>query len=303
MRYEYTALPWELMGQYVAMITLTYPAQWRRWAPDARAVVRHREALKEAWRRKWRSPPIGVWVMEFQPRERRALEERQAPHTHMYVGVPAHAVTDEEWHRLVVRVLERRRLVAAYGSYRGKGLAAKRHELAEMGEFSAWLLRTWWGIVRSGENGHRYRGADVTPAFWTKAASETANRIRIAEYFWRESGKWSQKNPPEDFGGLAFYGRWAGPGGRFAPLEMRRTVDRQVWLELRRVYRRYIDGQMRRLSGGKRGYKGPRGVDGLTVFNVKDAPDFARRMEEWAMGEATRKLCTGSDSDGAGAAT
>jgi len=58
MRYSWSALPWELLGQRPVMVTLTYPAQWRVVVADARAMVRQREALKERWRSRY-GPPVG----------------------------------------------------------------------------------------------------------------------------------------------------------------------------------------------------------------------------------------------------
>jgi hypothetical protein len=284
MRYEFSALPWELLGGRPAMVTLTYPARWRAWAPDARAVVRHREALKERWRRRF-GAPVGVCVVEFQPRLRRVEEERRAPHVHLYLGLPA-VVSDEEFRGLVVRTLERKRLERRFGTFGGRARLGPPE-----GDFADWLLRSWWEVVGSGERSHRRRGVDVTPAFWSERAEAEADRTRIAEYFWRESGKWGQKTPPEGFGGLAFYGRWGRAQG-FVPLEGRREVDRAVFVEMRRVYRRMIDGVQRReaaIDGRRyRRFRGPRGLDGLTGF-VRDAVSVAGRVEEWAHGEALRK--------------
>ncbi len=106
MRYQFSALPWEMLGSRPVLLTLTYPANWRVCAPDARAVVKHREALKERWRRRF-GPPIGAWVMEFQPRRRRPEPERQAPHIHIFVGLPDE-VSDDEFQALRRRTLERK---------------------------------------------------------------------------------------------------------------------------------------------------------------------------------------------------
>lgn len=284
MRYEFSALPWELLGKRPAMVTLTYPAQWRAVAPDARAVVRHREAMKERWRREF-GPPMGAWVMEFQPRLRRPEDERHAPHIHVYLGLPEE-VTDSEFHGLVVRRLERKRLEARHGKYEGRARVGPPE-----GDFSDWLLRSWWEVVGSGERSHRHRGADITPTFWSEQAGAEADRTRIAGYFWRESGKWGQKTPPEGFGGLAFYGRWGGRQG-FVPLEGRRELDRAVFVEMRRVYRRYIEEVQRREAEAMglryRRYRGPRGLDGLTGF-ARDAIGLAGRVEEWAYEQVLQK--------------
>ena len=76
MRETFAALPWEECGPRFALVTYTYP---RVFTSDGREVVRHREAMKERWRKAWGAPK-GAWVLEFQ--------KRGAPHTHTFVGLP-----------------------------------------------------------------------------------------------------------------------------------------------------------------------------------------------------------------------
>jgi len=280
MRYEFVALPWELLGARPAMVTLTYPATWRPWCVDARQLVRHREALKERWRRRY-GAPVGVWVVEFQPRKRRAASEQHAPHLHLYVGLPE-AMSDDEYAGLRARMFGRRALERQFGKYEGRG-KVKPPE----GEFSEWLLRSWWEVVGSGQPSHRKRGADVTPLFW----SDT-NRVKVAQYLWRESGKWGQKTPPEGFGGLSFYGRWGGRTG-FVPLEGCNEIDRRVFDVLRRYYWRYAAKAQARdavaMGLKPRKFKRPRGHDGLTAF-TPDGVGFGMRMEEWAVGHVLSRM-------------
>lgn len=275
MRYEFSALPWEMLGRRPAMVTLTYPGKWREWAPDARAVVRHREALKMRWTRAY-GAPVGVWVMEFQPRARQAVEERQAPHIHMYLGLPDE-VSDEEFGGLVRRTLGRKRLERRHGKFGGRAEVSPPE-----GEFSDWLLRSWWEVVGSGQAAHRRRGVDITPAFWTEEAEAQADRTRIGDYFWRESGKRGQKSPPEGFGGLRFYGRW---GRGFDPVEGQAEVPKPVYKHMRRLFVRLVDEKMKadaKAQGRKhRRYKGPRGLDGLTLF-TPNATGLVQKVEEWA---------------------
>ena len=110
MRLEFGALPWELLGPRPVMVTLTYPGDWKQWVPDARTLVKHREAFKERWRRRY-GTPIGVWVVEFQ--------KRGAPHLHMYLGLPD-AVSDEEYLLLQKRTMRRRHLQREFGSYEAR---------------------------------------------------------------------------------------------------------------------------------------------------------------------------------------
>jgi hypothetical protein len=249
-------------------------------------MVAQREAFKEAWRRRF-GAPLGVWVVEFQPRRRRPVSQQQAPHLHLYLGLPDE-VSEEEFHGLVVRVLRRRRLEKKYGKYRARGMVRR-----PTGEFSDWMLKTWTRVVMGDVARERPLVADITPAFWSEHAGAIANRVRIAEYFWRESGKWGQKTPPDGFGGLAFYGRWGGRAAGFVPIEGCRVIDEHVFYILRRVYRRMIDGKLRREAAQRglkyRPYKGPRGRDGLTLF-MADAVANAVRLEEWASAEAMRKM-------------
>lgn len=279
MRYEMSGLPWELLGARPAMVTLTYPAKWRHLAPDARAVVRQREALKEWWRRNY-GPPVGMWVMEFQPRRNRPEEERNAPHIHMYVGLPEAAVSEAEWHRLVVRRLQREADERRHGKYDGRA----RVKPIE-GEFSEALLTAWYRIVGSGELSHLRRGVDIMPVYTSDKAAAEANSARVAEYFWRESGKLGQKDPPKDFGGLAFYGRWGKKEG-FEPVEGVRSVEKDVWLEMRRIAVKLRDRKLRaeELRRGLPYRKADRvrGHDGVVVFGLADGVALGSKVEAWA---------------------
>ena len=53
MRFEFSALPWELLGARPAMITLTYPGDWQLYVPNSEILGRHRERFKERWRKKF----------------------------------------------------------------------------------------------------------------------------------------------------------------------------------------------------------------------------------------------------------
>jgi hypothetical protein len=159
MRFEFTALPWELLGRRPAMITLTYPGLWQPYVPDSRTLHRH----------------------------------------------------------------------------------------------------------------HR-RGADIAVAFYSDEAGDTADRLKVAEYFWRESGKWAQKEPPPDFGSLKFYGRWGQKVG-FNPVVTTQEFDERVGIEVRRMMRTLMRNKMQESAartGRKlpRGAGMPRGRDGLTVFGI-----------------------------------
>lgn len=282
MRLAFGALPWELLGRRPAMITLTYPRDWRAYGGTAEQVRRHREAFKERWRRKW-GPPIGVWVVEFQ--------RRGAPHLHMYLGLPD-VVSDEEYMALQRRTIRRRRMTDEIGTYE-----ARRQMKALDGPFGLWLRTAWSEIVGSGSPAHHVRGVDVAVQFWSDQAAATANRVRVAEYMWRESGKWAQKQPPEGFGSLRFWGRWGEKHGFKPVFEVEKISDRAFY-DLRRLMRRWrLDKE--RLQAAERGYRfrpgqGPRGRDGLTVFGV-DGTRWRPRLVEWAESVAIAKAATAEE--------
>jgi hypothetical protein len=124
--------------------------------------------------------------------------------------------------------------------------------------------------------------------------------VRVAEYLWRESGKWAQKQPPEDFGSLKFYGRWGHKEG-FRPVLSEAQVSEAAAYEIRRVLRRLQEVKRREdaLRGGYRyrhGLGGTRGRDGLTVFGV-DGRALAPRLIDWAEQLAVAKMAARSSED------
>jgi hypothetical protein len=277
MRFQFGPLPWDMLGRRPMMVTLTYPGAWQLLVPNARVLAKHREALKERWRR-WYGPPIGVWVTEFQ--------RRGAPHLHMYVGLPDE-VSEEEYRGLQLRTMRRRRAERDLGKYE-----ARRREKAPEGDFAMWLRTAWWEIVGSSQRAHHGRGVDIATAFFSSQAEAEANRARVSEYFWRESGKWAQKQPPEGFGSLAFYGRWGQKQG-FDPVVDQAELDELAGLEMRRVLRRLQVGKIREEAQRtgwkpKRNAGRPRGRDGLKVFGV-DGRAVGERLIPWAEAVAADK--------------
>lgn len=283
MRFQFSALPWEMLGKRPAMITLTYPGDWDLWVENSRELARHREAFKERWRRKF-GTLVGVWVVEFQ--------RRGAPHLHLYVGLPDE-VSDDEYRGLQARTMRRRRREADVGKFE-----ARKRERAPSGEFAMWLRTAWWEVVGSELAAHHGRGVDIAVAFFSSEAESMANRAKVAEYFWRESGKWAQKNPPDGFGSLKFYGRWGQKVG-FNPVVSELELDEQVGLELRRMLRRLQQQKMREMAErtGRKYNKragGSRGRDGLTVFDV-DGRKVAAQLVECATAVALDKAMTPRD--------
>ncbi|MBX3283965.1 MAG: hypothetical protein KF703_01335, partial [Actinobacteria bacterium] len=166
---------------------------------------------------------------------------------------------------------------------------------APSGEFATWLRTAWWEIVGSGSKAHHGRGVDLAVWFWTDRAEESADRVRVAEYLWRESGKWAQKQPPEGFGSLKFYGRWGGAIG-FKPIVSEAQMEEQAGYELRRVLRRMQEGKQReaaeRMGRPYRKGQTSRGRDGLTVFDVANGSLWAPRLLAWAEDVALYKAMT-----------
>jgi hypothetical protein len=70
------------------MLTLTYPGDWLTVAPTGKAVKKHLEAFYARWQRRWGSPFVGPWKLEFQ--------RRGAPHVHL-LTVPPRDPAFRDW--------------------------------------------------------------------------------------------------------------------------------------------------------------------------------------------------------------
>ena len=68
-------------GRPPVMVTLTYPGEWLKVAPNSAAATRHIDTLKRRYLRDVGTPVIGVWKREFQ--------RRGAPHYHLLLVPPA----------------------------------------------------------------------------------------------------------------------------------------------------------------------------------------------------------------------
>lgn len=217
MRWTFNALPWDEVPR-LAMVTLTYPGNWRAVCADGAQLKRHLRAFRERWRRKW-DAARGAWVLEFQPRPTRPLWEQHAPHLHLYVGLLEAAVLhrrEDEWDRV---------------SYEW-----------------AWALDAWYEIVGSNDERHHRRGVDVRPCFYGRFGSGRENGKRVGDYLWRESGKLAQKQAPEGFEGVKWWDVWG-----IAPVEHEREITRQEFVTMRRPVRLLRDkvtkAKVRRPSG------------------------------------------------------
>jgi len=254
MRWVWNALPWDELDRLV-MLTLTYPGKWRRSCPDALALKRHLRAFRERWRRKW-GAARGTWVLEFQPRKTRAVDEQYAPHVHLYVGLPEQAVLERD--------------------------ASDGRLVWE------WARQTWWEIVGSGNGAHRYWGVHVRPCFYGRYGGGRQNAKRVGDYLWRESGKLEQKAVPEGFEGMKWWDVWG-----MAVVERGEEVGRSEFVKMRRVMRRKRDDvagvkvRIRDAQGLLVPRMRERSLDGLSVTNLADGFGFGEKLLRWAQAEVS----------------
>ena len=308
MRRLFMSLPWELLGPRPAMVSLTYPGDWKRWVPNGRVLEAHRRAFERRWVRRWGEPLVGVWVKEFQ--------ESGRPHMHLYIGLPS-ALSAEDFEGLRQRTVMRHRLEASLGRYGGRA-ALPAIGMEYGGQFAMWLRTAWSEIVGTqGVNKkHHARGVDVAVMFWTDEVAATADRTKVAAYLAREASKWRQKRPPEGFVGIGqYFGRWGRKVG-FNPVAEEVAVSRAVAEELERRLARWVAWKLLVDSKGASRTLHPKTRmilrhwgDGITAFGL--GPEQAARLLRWSEAAAARKAARnsarrsgleGPDSDGMDAA-
>lgn len=214
MRWVFNSLPWNEVPGRLAMVTLTYPPDWRSVCPDGRTLKQlHLEAFKRRWLRGWGARPVGAWAMEFQ--------KRGAPHVHTYVGLPE----------------------------------------VSMDEFRLWARDAWFRVVGSGNANHRAWGVHVRPCFY---GSAEVNAARVADYFWRESGKHGQKTPPEGFERLGRYWGYWGMKPRYHETELSRDEFVAVRRPMRTLQRKQAGRKVQRSNNSMDGCHAI-GIDGIVV--------------------------------------
>lgn len=286
MRFALASLPWDVLGDRLVMLSLTYPGDWQAWVPDGRVWEAHRRAFIERWRRAW-GPPMGVWVKEFQ--------ESGRPHLHLYVAVPD-VVPQSEYEGLRARTLERKRLERKHGRYEGR---AKTPVIGGEygGDFAMWLRTAWSEVVgtQGKVSAHHARGVDVTVSFWTDAEAQTRDRIAVAAYLAGESAKFAQKRPPEGFPGV---GRYWGPIGKkygFAPASTDVVVPAAVAYELEHRMERLVRARMLKKWGHVGALDRRRPGSGVMALNVRrhDSERLLRWSEEAAARKAERRMAKG----------
>lgn len=264
------------------MVTLTYPGNWQDWVPDGMALDRHRRAFAERWRRRF-GTLTGVWVKEFQ--------EAGRPHLHMYLALPD-AVSAEEFLGLRLRTVMGQRLEKQLGQYRGRAFLPPIGGQYG-GAFGDWLLAAWSGVVGTAGKGekHEQRGVDVRVCFWTDGAAEK-DRMEVARYFFKESGKLAQKEPPEDFGPVGRYWGYWGKEEGFRPAERVTVVSPDVAAELERRLVFLVRWRLRRRAqwldtvGRVGNFDFRRWGDGVTLYEVGQEDQM--RLHNWAMAAAIR---------------
>lgn len=255
MRWVWNALPWEELDR-LTMLTLTYPAEWRSWCPDASTLKRHLRAFRERWRRKW-GAPRGTWALEFQPRENRPLEQQYAPHFHLYIGLPEGAEIEDD-----------------------------RTDGRPVWE---WARQAWWEIVGSGDRAHRYWGVHVRACFYGPSGDGRKNAKRVGDYLWRESGKLAQKVVPEGFSNCKWWDVWG-----MEPVEHEQEIGDAEFVQMRRPLRRKRDEvtgvrvRARDVDGKLVPRRRELSLDGLTVTNLSDGMKFGDQLLRWAKQEVER---------------
>jgi hypothetical protein len=277
MRRRFTSLPWERLER-PALISLTYPGDWRRWVPSGRHLERHRTMFRRAWLRRWGEPIAGAWVKEFQ--------QRGAPHLHLYVGLPA-AVTGEEMEALRRRAIEGKWLEGVHGVHKGRSML---HWGRWAGDFVPWLRTTWAEIVGTQgiTNRHHGRGVDVRVFFFTEAEEKAANRQQVAEYLTAEVSKRRQKTPPEDFVGVGrYWGHWSGAIG-FVPEVQKVYMDWRVAYEFQRRLARWVRLKLRARGRPLENFERRRDGDGVTAYGL--GREDTLRLLRWSEDAVARAV-------------
>jgi hypothetical protein len=196
-----------------------------------------------------------VWVLEFQPRAHRPVEQRFAPHFQVYIELPEEA---ELW-----------------------------HDGNNGGEIWDWAQQAWWEIVESDDPNHRRRGVHLGPCFYSpEEETQRANAKRVGDYFWRESGKLGQKQSPEGFEGVKWWDVWG-----MVPVEVQQELLEADFVKIHRVLRRKRDEvagvkvRIRDQSGRLVPRRREISLDGIAVTNLTDGFTFSDRLVDWAEDE------------------
>jgi len=179
------------------MVTCTLPAKWRVSVPDGTILHDKHEVFRKRVQRWFATQrgggprdAEGVWWIEYQPRVKRPVDERRAPHIHHILAMP-----DD---------------LGALGLVWDDGY---ENTIGDRGRWVwPWALGAWCDVVGSGEPMHRVRGVD-----WSRLAPGAAPGQIAAGYIakWAgEAGKALQKAVPDDFDRCGRqWGTWGGRKG------------------------------------------------------------------------------------------
>lgn len=115
--------PFDDDSNIVAMLTLTYPGDWKTVAPTSASAKRHLSLLRKRFEREFSRPFFAIWKMEFQ--------RRGAPHFHLLAPIPRggdfRAWLSRTWTEIVNHPDEAERarhLLAGTGVDKAKGISA-----------------------------------------------------------------------------------------------------------------------------------------------------------------------------------
>jgi hypothetical protein len=271
LRWQINTVPLEKLGARPAIISFTYPRDWRRWAGDAQMFERHRRALVERWRRE-HGPLVGIWKKEFQA--------RGAPHWHMVTGLPA-SVSESEYAWFQRRCVDRRGLINELGYHTGSG-RTPGISVGYRGGLATWLCESWSQVVGThGVDRYHYgRGVDVSVPFWNDRQERTMNREVLAGYIAREFGKREQTIPPEGFGRLwKWWGRWGAELG-FVPEVQMVPLPPETAAVVEELLVRWVRRRIEREGGHWIGESRRRRGDGVVAYGLRRHQ--AERLLYWA---------------------
>lgn len=190
-----------------AMVTLTYPGDWQPVAPDGATVKAHLKALRKRWLRRWGSPLVGPWKLEFQ--------RRGAPHIHVWTCPPRDP-----------------RIVGA-----GSGILLPDKEFAE------WLSAAWADVVAHPDPVQRRRHESAGTAVDYAEGTRYADPRRLSAYFSGHSLKHADGKEYQHVVPVEWRSPGHGPGRFWGVWGLRRVrraveVDLDAFLLARRVLRR-----------------------------------------------------------------
>ena len=182
---ELDLAPLYMSGDFPAMVTLTYPGDWKTVAPDGAAVKRHFKAFFKRYRRSWGEDLRCIWKLEFQ--------YRGAPHLHLLMVPPAGRAGEDRR-----RDFELRRLAAEENPSLPR--PRWRGAVGDGEKFKTWLSLTWADLVAHPDPGERaaHERAGTAVDF---AEGARARDPRGAAVYFAKHGVYAEKeyqnDPPE----------------------------------------------------------------------------------------------------------